>query len=188
MRRSQFPSRAIPERVTMPAAGPSERPDRDLDSDPSTAAPPVFLRKLKRAAVATGCDVRLRVAVGGHPEPELHWYRGDTPVHCDERDPGGLWIRDCQPGDGGLYTCVALNAHGEARSSAVLAVLDLGDAASSLYSTSETEDADADYIALCLPYFTWEMVRQTGHRCFLMCHDYIVLCSLYFTWEMEVTS
>lgn len=90
-------------------------------------APPVFLRKLRKAAVAAGCDVRLRVAVGGYPRPTLHWYRNDEPLISDDRDYGGLWIRDCQRVHGGLYTCVAVNTLGEARTSAVLAVLDLGE-------------------------------------------------------------
>uniref|UniRef100_A0A3B4BTK0 non-specific serine/threonine protein kinase n=1 Tax=Pygocentrus nattereri TaxID=42514 RepID=A0A3B4BTK0_PYGNA len=90
-------------------------------------APPVFLRKLRRAAVATGCDVRLRVTVGGRPQPTLHWYRNDDLLPSDDQDYGGLWIRDCHQADGGLYTCVAINAMGEARTSAVLAVLDLGE-------------------------------------------------------------
>ncbi|KAL7891025.1 hypothetical protein AOLI_G00005010 [Acnodon oligacanthus] len=90
-------------------------------------APPVFLRKLRRAAVATGCDVRLRVTVGGHPQPTLHWYRNDDLLPSDDQDYGGLWIRDCHQTDGGLYTCVAINPMGEARTSAVLAVLDLGE-------------------------------------------------------------
>lgn len=142
MRRARFPSRAIPERVVMPSAGASERsalPGQDRPTPALASAPepavvpvaPVFLRKLKRAAVATGCDVRLRVLVGGYPEPALHWYHGDMPVATDEEDAGGLWIRDCQPADGGLYTCVAVNPVGEARSSAVLAVLDLGEGKSS---------------------------------------------------------
>uniref|UniRef100_A0AAR2KBK0 non-specific serine/threonine protein kinase n=1 Tax=Pygocentrus nattereri TaxID=42514 RepID=A0AAR2KBK0_PYGNA len=92
-------------------------------------APPVFLRKLRRAAVATGCDVRLRVTVGGRPQPTLHWYRNDDLLPSDDQDYGGLWIRDCHQADGGLYTCVAINAMGEARTSAVLAVLDLGEVA-----------------------------------------------------------
>ncbi|KAJ3583799.1 hypothetical protein NHX12_015517, partial [Muraenolepis orangiensis] len=36
-----------------------------------------------------------------------------------DRDPGGLWIRDCRTSHAGLYTCVATNDHGEASSSAV---------------------------------------------------------------------
>ncbi|XP_041936876.1 striated muscle preferentially expressed protein kinase isoform X1 [Alosa sapidissima] len=138
MRRAQFPSRATPERIVMPSAGASDRRSDLPGQERPAPGPPVFLRKLKRGAVGTGCDVRLRVSVGGHPEPVLHWYHDDLPVASDERDPGGLWIRDCQPTDGGLYTCVAVNALGEARSSAVLAVLDLGE------DSENTEDETAE--------------------------------------------
>lgn len=89
--------------------------------------PPVFLQRLRGAAVASGSDVRFRVTVGGHPLPSLHWYCNNRPLPSDNRDYGGLWIRDCHQASGGLYTCVAVNPLGEARSSAVLAVLDLGE-------------------------------------------------------------
>ncbi|XP_016129170.1 striated muscle preferentially expressed protein kinase [Sinocyclocheilus grahami] len=101
-------------------------------------APPVFLRKLKWAAVAAGCDVRLRVSVGGNPRPTLHWYHNDDPLINDLEDYDGLWIRDCKQADGGLYTCVAVNHLGEARTSAVLAVLDLGE------DSNSTEDESAE--------------------------------------------
>uniref|UniRef100_A0A3P8V4C2 Ig-like domain-containing protein n=1 Tax=Cynoglossus semilaevis TaxID=244447 RepID=A0A3P8V4C2_CYNSE len=93
-------------------------------------APPVFNRKLRKAAVGTGCDIRLRVSVAGHPKPVLTWYHNDDPVPPSEaQDPGGLWIRDCGTSDAGLYTCVATNDLGEASCSAVLAIMDLGEAA-----------------------------------------------------------
>lgn len=107
-------------------------------------APPVFLRKLRKAVVAAGCDVRLRVAVGGYPRPILHWYRNDEPLISDVQDYGGLWIRDCQLVHGGLYTCVALNNLGEARTSAVLAVLDLGEGKMQQYSTSRISEMKKD--------------------------------------------
>ncbi|KAJ3583798.1 hypothetical protein NHX12_015516 [Muraenolepis orangiensis] len=63
-------------------------------------APPRFTRKLRQAALGTGCDVRLRVAVSGNPEPTLLWYRDGEPLpppgEARDRDPGGLWIRDCR--------------------------------------------------------------------------------------------
>ncbi|KAJ3584454.1 hypothetical protein NHX12_014949 [Muraenolepis orangiensis] len=63
-------------------------------------APPRFTRKLRQAAVGTGCDVRLRVAVSGNPEPTLLWYRDGEPLpptgEAGGGDPGGLWIRDCR--------------------------------------------------------------------------------------------
>ncbi|MBN3297320.1 SPEG kinase, partial [Amia calva] len=86
---------------------------------------PVFMRKMKNAAVGTGCDIRLKVAVAGDPQPALHWYRNETLLSMDNQEYGGLWIRDCKLSDAGLYTCIATNPLGEARTSAVLAVMDL---------------------------------------------------------------
>uniref|UniRef100_A0A8B9H5D2 Striated muscle enriched protein kinase b n=1 Tax=Astyanax mexicanus TaxID=7994 RepID=A0A8B9H5D2_ASTMX len=105
-------------------------PDQ-LVPDPSSAyptpTPPVFIRKMRNAAVGTGCDIRLKVAVAGDPQPSLYWYHNDDLLSMDNQEYGGLWIRDCKPADAGLYTCIATNHLGEARSSAVLAVLDLGE-------------------------------------------------------------
>uniref|UniRef100_W5MSH8 non-specific serine/threonine protein kinase n=1 Tax=Lepisosteus oculatus TaxID=7918 RepID=W5MSH8_LEPOC len=91
----------------------------------SYRTPPVFLRKMKNAAVGTGCDIRLKVTVAGDPQPNLHWYRNDMLLPMDNQEYGGLWIRDCKLSDAGLYTCIATNPLGEARTSAVLAVMDL---------------------------------------------------------------
>uniref|UniRef100_A0A672RWY2 Striated muscle preferentially expressed protein kinase-like n=1 Tax=Sinocyclocheilus grahami TaxID=75366 RepID=A0A672RWY2_SINGR len=92
-----------------------------------TPTPPVFIRKMRNAAVGTGCDIRLKVAVAGDPQPTLYWYHNDDLLNMDNQEYGGLWIRDCKPSDAGLYTCIATNHLGEVRSSAVLAVLDLGE-------------------------------------------------------------
>lgn len=92
-----------------------------------TQTPPVFIRKMRNAAVGTGCDIRLKVAVAGDPQPALYWYHNDDNLNMDNQEYGGLWIRDCKPSDAGLYSCIATNFLGEARSSAVLAVLDLGE-------------------------------------------------------------
>ncbi|KAG7501686.1 Pkinase multi-domain [Solea senegalensis] len=89
---------------------------------------PVFNRKLRKAAVGTGCDIRLRVSVAGFPKPTLTWYHNDEPIPPSAaQDSGGLWIRDCRTSDAGLYTCVATNELGEATCSAVLAIMDLGE-------------------------------------------------------------
>ncbi|XP_061774418.1 striated muscle preferentially expressed protein kinase isoform X1 [Nerophis ophidion] len=108
-------SKASPERAEPP--GPA-RP---------SPSPPVFTRKMRNAAVGTGCDIRLKVTVAGDPQPSLYWYHNDGLLNMENQEYGGLWIRDCKPSDAGLYTCIANNHLGEARSSAVLAVLDLGE-------------------------------------------------------------
>lgn len=91
-------------------------------------AAPVFTRKLRKAAVGTGCDIRLRVSVSGFPKPSLTWYHNDELLPPSEnQDAAGLWIRDCHTSDAGLYACVATNELGEASCSAVLAVMDLGE-------------------------------------------------------------
>uniref|UniRef100_A0A3Q3LUD9 non-specific serine/threonine protein kinase n=1 Tax=Mastacembelus armatus TaxID=205130 RepID=A0A3Q3LUD9_9TELE len=95
--------------------------------DYPTPSPPVFIRKMRNAAVGTGCDIRLKVTVAGDPQPSLYWYHNDNLLNMENQEYGGLWIRDCKPSDAGLYTCIANNHLGEARSSAVLAVLDLGE-------------------------------------------------------------
>eukprot|EP00066_Takifugu_rubripes_P021290 XP_011610556.1 PREDICTED: striated muscle preferentially expressed protein kinase [Takifugu rubripes] len=102
-----------------------------------TPTPPVFIRKMRNAAVGTGCDIRLKVTVAGDPQPSLYWYHNDDLIDMENQEYGGLWIRDCKPSDAGLYTCIANNHLGEARSSAVLAVLDLGE-------DSETTDDEGE--------------------------------------------
>ncbi|KAM4731253.1 striated muscle preferentially expressed protein kinase [Anableps anableps] len=101
-------------------------------------SPPVFIRKMRNAAVGTGCDIRLKVTVAGDPQPSLYWYHNDELLNMENQEYGGLWIRDCKPSDAGLYTCIANNHLGEARTSAVLAVLDLGE------DSETTEDEGGD--------------------------------------------
>ncbi|MEQ2183023.1 hypothetical protein GOODEAATRI_028312 [Goodea atripinnis] len=79
---------------------------------------PVFTRKLRKAAVGTGCDIRLRVSVSGHPKPLMTWYHNEELIAPSEaQDSGGLWIRDCRTNDAGLYTCVASSELAEQRGS-----------------------------------------------------------------------
>lgn len=111
-------SKASLEQVSPEAAGQRGRP---------TPTPPIFTRKMRNAAVGTGCDIRLKVTVAGDPQPSLYWYHNDELLDMENQEYGGLWIRDCKPSDAGLYTCIANNHLGEVRSSAVLAVLDLGE-------------------------------------------------------------
>ena len=112
---------------------PSKRPkitkDKSVpDTGSSEPTAPFFIRKLRKAAVGTSCDIRLRVSVGGFPKATLTWYHNNEPLPPSEaQDAGGLWIRDCRVSDAGLYTCMATNELGEASCSAVLAIMDLGE-------------------------------------------------------------
>nr|XP_033803021.1 striated muscle preferentially expressed protein kinase isoform X2 [Geotrypetes seraphini] len=95
---------------------------------------PVFIRKLKNAAIGTGCDISLKVTVTGHPQPVLTWYKNETLISSKGQEHGTLWIRDSSMEDAGVYTCVAHNELGEAMTSAVLAIIELED--------SEKEEED----------------------------------------------
>uniref|UniRef100_A0A8C3Q3Z9 Uncharacterized protein n=1 Tax=Geospiza parvula TaxID=87175 RepID=A0A8C3Q3Z9_GEOPR len=100
-------------------------------------AAPSFVRKLKNAAIGTGCDIRLRVAVVGNPRPSLRWYRNEEQLAQGGEEYGTLWIRDSKKEDAGVYTCVAENEQGEAMTSAVLAIIDMEDS-----ETGEDESGD----------------------------------------------
>ncbi|XP_072274132.1 striated muscle preferentially expressed protein kinase isoform X2 [Pyxicephalus adspersus] len=95
------------------------------EHDQLQPCPPQFLRKLKNAAIGTGCDIRLKVAVSGNPVPTLNWYKNKKPLDPRAEEYGTLCIRDSKMEDAGVYTCVAQNAMGEAVTSAVLAIIDL---------------------------------------------------------------
>uniref|UniRef100_A0A8D0KRN7 Ig-like domain-containing protein n=1 Tax=Strix occidentalis caurina TaxID=311401 RepID=A0A8D0KRN7_STROC len=96
-----------------------------LEEGPARPAAPVFARKLKNAAIGTGCDIRLRVVVVGNPRPSLRWYRNEELLAPCEEEYGALWIRDSKKEDAGVYTCIAENEWGEAMTSAVLAIIDM---------------------------------------------------------------
>uniref|UniRef100_UPI00398E4D6C striated muscle-specific serine/threonine-protein kinase-like n=1 Tax=Pristiophorus japonicus TaxID=55135 RepID=UPI00398E4D6C len=104
--------------------------------------PPAFLRKLKNAAIGTGCDIRLKVAVTGSPVPALAWFKNNRPLPQDPGEYGALWIRDCKPADAGVYTCIARNRLGDSRTSAVLAVLELDSEECGEEETFEAQKAD----------------------------------------------
>ncbi|KAM4697498.1 striated muscle preferentially expressed protein kinase [Rhinophrynus dorsalis] len=96
-------------------------------TEPGQPSPPQFIRKLKNAAIGTGCDIRLKVAVSGHPLPSLSWYKNQESIQPGGEEYGTLCIRDSKMEDAGVYTCVAQNALGEAITTAVLAIIELED-------------------------------------------------------------
>ncbi|NXO55578.1 SPEG kinase, partial [Aramus guarauna] len=126
------PSPGIPPKrakVTAEPGAPEEGPAR--------LAAPFFARKLKNAAIGTGCDIRLRVVAVGNPQPSLRWYRNEELLAPREEEYGTLWIRDSKKEDAGVYTCIAENERGEAMTSAVLAIIDMEDS-----ETGEDEPSD----------------------------------------------
>ncbi|XP_071667038.1 striated muscle preferentially expressed protein kinase isoform X2 [Patagioenas fasciata] len=126
------PSPGIPPKrakVTAEPGAPEEGPARP--------AAPFFARKLKNAAIGTGCDIRLRVVAVGNPRPSLRWYRNEELLTPHEEEYGTLWIRDSKKEDAGVYTCIAENERGEAMTSAVLAIIDMEDS-----ETGEDEPSD----------------------------------------------
>ncbi|XP_064517173.1 striated muscle preferentially expressed protein kinase isoform X1 [Pseudopipra pipra] len=130
--RAAPPSPGIPPKrakVTVEPGVPEEGPVR--------LAAPCFVRKLKNAAIGTGCDIRLRVVVVGNPRPSLRWYRNQEQLPQGGEEYGTLWIRDSKKEDAGVYTCVAENERGEAMTSAVLAIIDMEDS-----ETGEDESSD----------------------------------------------
>lgn len=118
--RAAPPSPGIPPKrakVTAEPGAPEEGPARP--------AAPFFARKLKNAAIGTGCDIRLRVVAVGNPRPSLRWYRNEELLAPRGEEYGTLWIRDSKKEDAGVYTCIAENERGEAMTSAVLAIIDM---------------------------------------------------------------
>ncbi|XP_068102124.1 striated muscle preferentially expressed protein kinase isoform X2 [Hyperolius riggenbachi] len=113
---------------TPPSPGaPPKRPKVMPEQETSQSCRPHFVRKLKNAAIGTGCDIRLKVAVAGNPTPTLSWYKNKQPLDPGPEEYGTLYVRDSKMEDAGVYACVAQNAVGEAITSAVLAIMDMED-------------------------------------------------------------
>ncbi|XP_069838653.1 striated muscle preferentially expressed protein kinase isoform X3 [Dendropsophus ebraccatus] len=104
-----------------------KKPKLMSDQEQSKPCPPQFVRRLKNAAIGTGCDISLKVAVSGNPVPSLSWYKNKEPLDPGAEEYGTLCIMDSKIEDAGVYTCVAQNPMGEAITSAVLAIIDLED-------------------------------------------------------------
>ncbi|XP_048341653.1 striated muscle preferentially expressed protein kinase isoform X2 [Sphaerodactylus townsendi] len=123
------PSPAIPPKRAKVAAE---------QGDPSA---PVFLQELKDTGVSIGHNILLRVVVAGDPQPHLSWYKEKVPIppttegeEKEEEEYGSFWIRNTEVSDGGVYSCIAKNEHGEAVTSATVTVTD---------EDSETGEDDA---------------------------------------------
>ncbi|XP_029348731.1 kalirin [Echeneis naucrates] len=140
---------AAPAPLTSPAAGAkgkdvhtSDESDCDDDLDPKTGmellnpnfiqeVAPEFLVPLSDVACAFGETVVLCCKVCGRPKPSITLKGPDqNPVTSnsrftiDIRDTGDILLKICNlmPQDTGIYTCVAVNDHGSASSSASIKV------------------------------------------------------------------
>ena len=78
------------------------------------ASPPTFTTGLRDCAVVAGRSVNLRVALQGNPRPTLSWLKDGVPL----RDPWPDEDTCLRVRTDGLYTCVAVNSAGDARTSA----------------------------------------------------------------------
>uniref|UniRef100_A0A3B5BH35 Ig-like domain-containing protein n=1 Tax=Stegastes partitus TaxID=144197 RepID=A0A3B5BH35_9TELE len=98
---------------------------------PAAGQKPVFVRPLAGCAVRHGEVARFHACVSGTPRPDISWFHNRQPVqptknvvfHFDEvTDTATLIIVDAFAEHTGQYTCRAVNAAGEAASSATLTV------------------------------------------------------------------
>lgn len=66
--------------------------------------------------------------VTGVPTPEVAWFKDKEPISGDRFTPEykgnacALTIKNCQPSDNGIYSCIAKNREGEANSDFKLTV------------------------------------------------------------------
>uniref|UniRef100_A0A336KYA7 CSON000839 protein n=1 Tax=Culicoides sonorensis TaxID=179676 RepID=A0A336KYA7_CULSO len=84
-------------------------------------AAPQFIQKLSHIAVSSGMDAKLCARVIGNPRPTLTWKRGNEDINDGnnfEQIYSGenccLTVKNCNPSQSGVYTCIAKNSKGEA--------------------------------------------------------------------------
>ncbi|XP_028652797.1 myosin binding protein Ha isoform X1 [Erpetoichthys calabaricus] len=82
---------------------------------------PKFTQALQDRSATTGYSTKLLCAVRGNPKPRIVWMKNQMEIRDDPKfmqiSSQGvctLEIRKPCPFDGGVYTCKAVNAHGEA--------------------------------------------------------------------------
>ncbi|XP_075033451.1 myosin light chain kinase, smooth muscle-like [Mixophyes fleayi] len=92
--------------------------------------PPTFSSTLQDQTEVVGSSARFHCHIEGFPDPEVLWFYSGSPIQESKRfqieyeDSGSctLVISDVSLNDAGVYTCQALNAHGEEESAAKLTV------------------------------------------------------------------
>ncbi|XP_067096974.1 myosin binding protein Ha isoform X2 [Osmerus mordax] len=107
------------EAATIQKIGISYKPPEYKEHDFSEA--PKFTASLNDRAATVGYTTKLLCAVRGSPKPKVMWMKNQIPIGEDPKyrqisNQGvcSLEIRKTGNYDGGVYTCKAKNAHGEA--------------------------------------------------------------------------
>lgn len=91
--------------------------------------PPDFTKNLKSADVLEGCPFTFECHVTGIPSPEISWYKDDQNIDSSPdfvitqiNGTCCLKLRKATLHESARYTCRAINAGGEAASSARLTI------------------------------------------------------------------
>ncbi|KAM4723158.1 myosin-binding protein C, cardiac-type [Rhinophrynus dorsalis] len=90
---------------------------------------PKFTHPLVSRSVVAGYNATLSCAVRGSPKPKIFWYKNKMDLSSEARYRSfskqgvlTLEVRKPSPFDGGVYTCKAVNEHGEAETECRLEV------------------------------------------------------------------
>lgn len=92
---------------------------------------PSFGQRFNEVQVAPGEDAKLLAKVTGTPTPDVSWFKDDQPITDNSKfevkrlgDNCKLVIKDAQPSDAGIYSCIAENPDGKANSDFKVQVVD----------------------------------------------------------------
>ncbi|XP_048868684.1 myosin light chain kinase, smooth muscle isoform X1 [Brienomyrus brachyistius] len=87
---------------------------------------PKFSNALRDCSVDEGKGLSLQCTLEGKPSPLISWLLNDQPIpdaNCSfDGSVAWLMVQDTLPKDGGVYTCIAENEHGQATCSARVCV------------------------------------------------------------------
>ena len=102
-------------------------PPVEMDSD--TPKKPSFSTKLKDLNLTEGNEIQLKVVVGGHPRPEVKWFRDKKDVlqndRCSIEQDGNthtLSIKEATLTDEAEYSAIAQNKFGKVTSSSMVTI------------------------------------------------------------------
>ncbi|XP_077475711.1 myosin light chain kinase, smooth muscle isoform X2 [Stigmatopora argus] len=107
-----------------------ETEDALLSLERKMWGPPQFTKTLRDQKVLAGATAHLECCLTGYPDPDVVWLRGGEPVEESEgvrieyEEDGrcALVMAGVGPSDANVYTCKAVNDHGETACSASLVI------------------------------------------------------------------